>query len=137
MRKIDCFTLVWLIGLVLFSAILYFYFPHLLEGLEYFEDFIKGLTSAVSITVAVIAFLLTSISREQLEGITTTRIYGYLFGIFFSLTMVLISYLQMIGGFIINSLFVMTLAFAVVFIVLFNLMTVYMDIKKRITHKRT
>lgn len=131
MRKIDCFTLIWLIGWVLLSIVLFFYFSHILKGLEYFADFIRGLTSAVGITVAVIAFLLTSISSEQLEGITTTRIYGYLFSIFFALSMIIVSYIQMITGHIVNSLFVMMLAVAVVFIVLLNLMIIYMDIKRQ------
>ena len=131
MRKTDCFTLIWLIGWVLLSVVLFFYFSHIFEEFEYFPDFIKGLTSAVGINVAVIVFLLTSISREQLEEITTTRIYGYLFGIFFSLGMIIISYLQMIARYVAYSLFAMMLAFAVVFIVLLNLMIIYMDIKRQ------
>ena len=84
------------------------------------------MTSAVSVTVAIIAFLLVSASREKLEGISKKRIKVYLASIvFLSVNIVIASYLTMIQGFIETSLFAMTFAVLVAFVVLFNLVYIY------------
>jgi len=122
MRKADSLMLIWFCVLVLFAFIGIFYSP---LTVEYFPDFIRGMTSAVSVTVAIIAFLLVSASREELEGISKKRIKMYLVCIVLSVNMVIVSYWQMIQGLIETSLFVMTFAVLVAFVVLFNLVHVY------------
>ena len=134
MRRIDYFTLFAFGGFsagVLFNILTSILFSrYKLEGIQYFPDFLKGLTTAVGITIAVIVFLLTSILNEHPERITTTRTNYYLCGIVGSLILVIWSYWSMIVGKIEISLFSMTFAFALVFLVLFNSIAFYIEIAK-------
>lgn len=94
-------------------------------GNQILSRFIRGLTSIVGITIAVIIFLLTSVLREHPKGITIQRILAYLLAISGSLTLVILSYMAMIRGEIQNSILEMTTAFGFVFITFFNLLWVY------------
>lgn len=124
MRKIDYLTFIWFGVMTLIAA----FFRYESLAIEYVPIFIEGVTTVVGIIVAVTVFLLASILRDYSKEITRFRTSLYLAGTFSSLGLAMVSYLQMIGGEIQNSIIVVNIAFVTVLTVLANLILVYYQI---------
>jgi len=115
--------ILWICGMSLYITLGYSY--QFLEAPPNFSDFIRGLTTAISISLAIIVFVLTSILRDYRDRITRHRVIPYLFGIFGSLCLLLLSYTSMIKGEFQDSISTILIAFIVVLGVLGDLLVFY------------
>jgi len=114
MRIYDSILFVFYLG-----AIVYVLVDWLMLGnidvsqyeLQYFPDFIRGFTTAIGISVAIIVFLFTSTLREYRKEFSKLRGASYVLGIYWSLFLVFLSYSFMLRGEIVASICSMVITF--------------------------